>query len=63
MTRVVHCWEDLHSWAEDEHGWGSDVWATLYTQPSATCLLAHGHDGDHEWTADSDIVIAVSDRK
>lgn len=39
--RVVHCWED-----------GTD-----YGRPSTTCFLLDGHDGDHDWTPDDQIVI------
>jgi hypothetical protein len=40
--RVSHCWE---AGPEDDDGC------------STTCMLAKGHEGEHEWTRDEDIII------
>jgi hypothetical protein len=41
---VIHCWEDRR--LTDPH------------EEPATCLLEDGHQGEHEWTPDSEIVLS-----
>lgn len=53
--RVLHCWEDLHDWAAQTYGWGSDKWAEIYSGDNATCMLPAGHEGPHQWTDDKKI--------
>lgn len=53
-----HCWKDRHEWIEERYGFGSGEWAANYNLPSATCMLAHGHDGEHEWTNDDEIGVS-----
>lgn len=57
MTQAgVHCWKDKGEWADETFGFLSDEHlATL--ENGATCLLADGHEGPHEWTDDGAIVI------
>lgn len=42
MTR---CWAD--SWNDELYG----------PEPRSSCLLDDGHEGDHEWTPDSEIIL------
>jgi hypothetical protein len=49
MTET-RCWEDRRSYYVD---WDS---------PAETCMLPDGHDGPHEWTPDSEIVVQFSDK-
>ena len=49
--REVHCWE---SW-DEETGEFDNVGYQLTR--GHTCLLLDGHQGDHEFTPDSEIVV------
>lgn len=51
-ARVLHCWEQLEEWNEAELRW-----------ETGTCLLLAGHEGEHEFTPDSQIVIHFADEE
>ncbi len=55
---VLHCW---HGNTEDLE-FGSDEWAEAFVQGRATCLLPAGHDGPHEYTPDSEIVVDLPEK-
>jgi hypothetical protein len=42
---TCNCWEDRREFYDD------------WDLPAGTCLLPDGHDGPHEFTDDSDIII------
>ncbi len=46
---MPHCWED---------SWGDKIYGP---EPRSSCLLPDGHDGPHEWTADSEIIIQFAE--
>lgn len=62
MQPTAHCWADRYEVESESLEWGSPEWAELWIEThegngGATCLLPGGHDGPHEWTPDSAIVI------
>jgi hypothetical protein len=50
---MTHCWTSRLECCE----WGSDEWFRTLDEEPATCLLAEGHEGPHEWTPDEEIVV------
>lgn len=59
MTQVNHCWKDQREHVEEQYGWGSEQWiATWVNDVGGTCMLAAGHDGDHDFTPDDQIGIS-----
>ena len=57
---MVHCWEDLKSHIQEKHGWGSPEHIATYMEGfrNGTCLLEHGHPGDHIFTPDDEIIVS-----
>ena len=53
---MLHCWKDKIEWSEETYGFGSAEWAEAILH-GGTCMLQDGHDGDHEFVADNDVVI------
>lgn len=49
-NRIVHCWEEYR----EETGEFDGFWPV---EKAYSCLLENGHDGPHEFTADSDIMV------
>ncbi len=49
------CWKDNREYAAEVHGFGSDKWAEIWLQSGSTCMLEEGHEGEHDFVADSDI--------
>jgi len=58
----LHCWTDKGEWVTNEYGMDSDEMMDAWFHP-ATCMLAHGHDGPHEWTLDEDITVAFKEKE
>lgn len=56
MARA-HCWHDFHEWLRETYGVASDEYIDQREKPSASCLLWDGHEGPHEWTDDTQIVV------
>lgn len=50
----------LHCWASRPAEAIGACWFGVRFAPSATCMLAAGHDGDHEWTDDDKITVAFA---
>lgn len=60
--RQLHCWEDRGYWFAITFGWFSDEHIQAeYVDGGGTCMLERGHDGEHEWTSDSDIGISFAE--
>ncbi len=53
--RVLHCWAD----GPEEYRLNADGIWTCY---GSTCLLADGHEGEHEFTPDENIVAEFDDK-
>lgn len=60
---MVHCWVARYEadgydsplgWLANTDLWGDDAWDTCH----AICVLADGHEGPHEFTPTSNIVIS-----
>ena len=51
-----HCWADLQSQFEI----GTAEWVQVLVAGNATCLLAAGHDGPHEWTPDTEFGVCFT---
>lgn len=58
-TKITkHCWKDYRTHLEEIGKEYSPEWAATYDEGgNSTCMLEHGHEGEHEWTNDHDIVI------
>jgi hypothetical protein len=54
--RTLHCWADKSTWAFEKFGPSSDEWADTVLN-NGTCLLPAGHEGEHEWTPDGEIMV------
>lgn len=54
---MAHCWKGKSEHVAETKGYGEE-WAEAW-QNDATCMLEHGHDGDHEWVSDKDIVVSL----
>ena len=53
-----HCWMGKTEYNEEKYGWGTpEYWEHWEESQGKTCLLPDGHDGPHEWTDDSEIVV------
>lgn len=52
------CWTDRHAWTHENLG--REAYIDIIVEPSATCLLPHGHEGPHVWTNDDEITIVVT---
>jgi hypothetical protein len=48
---TAHCWADVRD--------GLELWESI-DMPGATCFLPDGHDGPHEFTPDSEVVISFA---
>ena len=66
----LHCWKGLRDHLEDVHGWGTDAyweaWAKTWSEDGTesydgTCMLPDGHEGEHVFTRDDEIVVAFVD--
>lgn len=58
----MHCWKDRAEYMEEYFGNGSpEHLSAMYFELSATCMLEDEHDGPHEWTLDSDVLITFGD--
>lgn len=57
------CPEPVHCWAGylESLEFGSEEWVEAFDKGDATCLLPDGHEGPHEWTPDSDIMVRFDD--
>lgn len=55
-----HCWKDYREWLVEQGREYSDEHIATYHDGNKTCLAADGHDGDHEWIPDDDIVIKLA---
>jgi hypothetical protein len=57
--QTPRCWADKAEHLAKEHGEYSPqhVNAMYGAGGNATCLLPEGHDGPHDWTSDSEIVV------
>lgn len=56
--RVVHCWTGKRDAIEAAHPNDyqmRDDWAATWNGDDGTCMLLSGHEGDHEFTPDSQI--------
>lgn len=60
---TAHCWKGRNEWLEERYGHTSPEYIGAIHDTSATCLLEDGHDGDHEWTPDSEIGISFEEAK
>ena len=58
--RVLHCWKSNVEDITDQHGFGSEQWAEAMNEMTGTCMLKAGHEGDHEFTPDSDITFTFA---
>jgi hypothetical protein len=63
LRRTRHCWADKAEHVAKEHGEYSPQHIDTMYGPSgnATCMLEDGHDGPHDWTSDSEIVVEFTD--
>ena len=50
-----HCWADYRGSLDLETDAGLAAWYQSWVTGTATCLLAAGHAGPHEWTPDDEI--------
>lgn len=63
---MMHCWKDELEHIEETYGYLSekyiehcgDHWFDDY---DGTCMLEAGHDGDHEFTDTSELLIRFAD--
>jgi hypothetical protein len=55
-----HCWADKATHMAEVHGFGSDEWLAAYLD-NATCMLPHGHEGEHGWVSDDEIVVTFKE--
>jgi hypothetical protein len=64
MSRV-HCWKSRLEWLSETYGDNSDEYlsALVSEDGAATCMLEDHHDGPHEWTPDSQIIITFPRRR
>ncbi len=53
---VPHCWKDSVEDAEERFRYASDEWAEAFLH-RGTCMLAAGHEGPHEFTDDSKVLV------
>ncbi len=52
--REVHCWQDY----QDTLNMNSqEYYDSIALGCSKTCLLLKGHEGEHKWTSDDEIII------
>jgi hypothetical protein len=55
---MVHCWQGKREHTE----FGSQEWHdTFLDDGDGTCMLDDGHDGPHEFTPDSQIIVQFLD--
>lgn len=72
-TNERRCWADYATWAEEhygvEHWWQApdEVFDRIMGDGDPdtpfdgfTCLLAEGHDGEHEWTPDGEVTVTFT---
>ncbi len=52
--REVHCWQDYQDTLDMN---SQEYYDEIAFGCGKTCLLLKGHEGEHEWTNDSEIVI------
>jgi uncharacterized cysteine cluster protein YcgN (CxxCxxCC family) len=50
----IHCWQDYQSTLEMD---SQEYYDALASGCGKTCMLPRGHEGEHEWTNDDEIVI------
>ena len=55
---MVHCWKDYREWLEENGQHMTDEWLDTFDN-GKTCMAMDGHDGIHEWIADSEISVSV----
>ena len=56
-NNVAHCWTGKTEYMHDKYGYGSNEHvAALQEDHDSTCMLEHGHGGDHEFVPDNQIV-------
>lgn len=54
-----HCWKGRAEWAEETYGWMSAEHMRCWLhEPSATCMLSHGHAGEHVFIPDAQIGVS-----
>ena len=58
------CFKDYRTYLEENgHDHNSQDWLDTYMDGNRTCLLEEGHEGDHEWTSDRDILISFKHKE
>jgi hypothetical protein len=55
--RTVHCWMGKSAHIAETQGY-NEAWAEAWNN-DATCMLEHGHEGDHDWVSDKDISVSL----
>jgi hypothetical protein len=54
---MKHCWKDKQEFIEEQGvKRGSEEWCDVFTN-SQTCMLEAGHDGEHVFTSDDELII------
>ncbi len=53
----VHCWED-YEYTLDMHS--QEYYDLMASGTGQTCMLPKGHEGEHEWTDDDQIIITFT---
>lgn len=58
----MHCWKDRKEHIEETHGFHSPEHLETYSDDwrNGTCMLEDGHDGEHEFTPDSQIGVTFA---
>ncbi|KKM71856.1 hypothetical protein LCGC14_1426400 [marine sediment metagenome] len=50
----VHCWQDYQDTLDKDY---LSFYESFGFEHGRTCLLLRGHEGEHEWTNDDEIII------
>lgn len=74
--RQRHCWKDKQDWIEETYGIGSEEWCEYMqyrwpgqfglsadpndSNPSLICMLADGHEGEHDFTNSDEWVFGLA---
>lgn len=61
MTEL-HCWTGKTEYMEEKFGYGSEEWAEAFNN-NGTCMLPDGHEGEHEFTPDNQILVTFPDKE
>jgi len=56
---MLHCWKDKADYMYEKFGPKSKEYIDCFAYGGGTCMLQDGHEGNHIFTNDEDILIEV----